>query len=289
MSLRHLTLSTLAVTLLVLVSCRPKTVADTTDEDSIEQSSDTLVTEPEDTLTEYEEAVEELSMPKKRIEAFSDFFFAFLNNHRFQAERVKFPFAIEEADGEQRTITSGRNFRAFFSWPHADEYCLLLNNEEQMEELQNSLELTDVTVQLIDLATAHVRDFVFQRQAEEWRCMRAHEHQASGTQADFLHFYHQFTTDSVFQEQSLAHELHYSMSDPDDESEAIEGTLEVYQWDSFRPELPSGRITNILFGQQLENAQQIVLMHCGTANGMMDTFYFRRHNNGRWRLVSFKN
>ncbi len=285
MSVRSLAIALHTAVSLTAVSCHPKpsVSVDDVEQDSIEMESENQF---EDSLTEYEEAVEELAEPKKRVEAFSDFFFSFLNNRRFQADRVKFPFTIEQ-DGMERTITSGRDFRAFFNWPHADEYCMLLTDEEQMEELQNSLDLTDVGVQVIELANVHVRNFDFHREKEEWRCMRASERFAHGTKADFLRFYHKFTTDSVFQQQSLAKEIHYCQPDPDDETEFIEGTLEPYQWVSFRPELPGGRITDIVFGQQLEGADQILLMHCGTANSMMDIFTFRRQN-GRWHLVSFK-
>ncbi len=277
----------LLAALFAAASCRPKSTGldgDAGQEEEAVAPADSL---QEDTLTEYEEAVEELSQPKKRTEAFSDFMFSFLNNRRFQAERVKFPLTIEAADGSERTITRGRDFRALFQWPNTEEYCVLLTHEEQLEELQNSLELTDVTVQLIELATAGVSDFIFHRDAEEWRCMRVHEHEATGTEGDFLRFYHQFTTDSIFQQQSLAAEIQYSQYDLEEDTD-IEGTLEPYQWASFRPELPEGRITNVLFGQQLEGADRILLMHCGTANSMMDIFTFR-HHAGKWRLVSFKN
>ncbi len=251
---------------------------------SVEVDVDSI---PCDTLSEYEERVEELSMPQ-RIETFSDFFFLFLNNRRFQAERVKFPLNVCDINGEEYVIKSGREFRTYFTWPSTDEYCLLLTDEAQMEEFQNNLEFCDVEVQLIELRSGQIRAFDFHREAETWQLVRSREYDSSGNVLDFLQFYNQFVTDSLFQQQSLNTPIRYTMVDLDEEYSQIDGTLDPSQWPAFRPDLPTHRITNILFGQQLEQAQEIVLAHCGIANGMMEMFTFRK-NGAHWRLTTFKN
>ena len=107
--------------------------------------------------------------------------------------------------------------------------------------------------------------------------------------SDFLQFYDQFTTDSVFQQESLAEQLAFSMEDPDEEEgDDIEGTIDRGQWPVFRPEMPSGQFVNIDFGQSIPNPHRIYLLQCGISNGMLDIFTFHQ-DNGRWRLTSFEN
>ncbi len=245
-------------------------------------------TVPLDTLSEHEERVEELSLPPQHTEAFSDFFYSFLNNRRFQAERVKFPLSVCDIEGNESVIKSGRAFRAYFTWPSLEEYCLLLNDEAQMDDLLNSLELQDVEVQLIELRSGEIRAFYFHRADKQWQLTHSREYMAEGNVLDFLHFYDRFSVDTLFQEHSLSGTIRYTMSDPDDEYSQIEGTLDAAQWSVFHPELPVHRITNILFGQQLEQTNEIVFMHCGIGNGLMEAFTFR-NNGGKWRLISFQN
>lgn len=241
-----------------------------------------------DTLSEHEERVEELSLSSQHTETFSDFFYSFLNNRRFQAERVKFPLSVCDIEGNERVITSGRDFRVYFTWPSLDEYCLLLNDEAQMDDLLNSLELQDVEVQLIELRSGEIRAFYFHRADKQWQLTHSREYVAEGNLLDFLHFYDHFSTDSLFQQQSLSGTIRYTMSDPDDGYSQIEGTLDPAQWIAFRPELPTHRITNVLFGQRLKQTDEIVFMHCGIGNGLMEAFTFR-NSGGKWRLAAFKN
>lgn len=237
--------------------------------------------------TDYEERVEELSGPTQRTEAFSDFFFSFLNDRRFQADRVKFPLHLTNVKGEKRTITRGSDFREYFAWPNADEYMLLLSNESQMEHFQNAMDLTEVEVQVIDLKRLTIKGFDFSRAEKQWKLLESREYIPHGVYYDFLRFYQRFSTDNDFQTQSLARPLVYTMPDPDDERGEITGTLDPEQWPAFRPDLPRDVISNILFGQNLEQTRQITLVHCGIASGLLDVFTFRLVGE-RWQLVSFK-
>ncbi len=277
-----------ALALCLLAACtareRPSQPVETQDSIAVGQK-DTLPAVP---LSEYEERVEELAMQPQRTEVFCDFFFSFLNNRRFQAERVKFPLRVCDMDGNESVIKSGRDFRAYFTWPSVDEYCLLLNDEEQMDSIQSSMELRDAEVQLLELKSGAIRAFYFHREDKLWQLTHSREYMAEGSMLEFLHFYSRFSADSVFQQQSLAAPLHYTMSDSEDEYSQIEGTLEPSQWSAFHPELPTHRITNIRFGQQLEQTDEIILAHCGIGSGMVELFTFRNYD-GQWRLDAFKN
>lgn len=288
--MRRKTLRVVALVALVLgiASCGSRGGRMTASESEQDSLQDVPVDSQETVMpTDYEERVEELSGPTQRTEAFSDFFFSFLNDRRFQADRVKFPLHLTNVKGEKRTITRGSDFREYFAWPNADEYMLLLSNEAQMEHFQNAMDLTEIEVQVIDLKRLTIKGFDFSRAEKQWKLLEGREYIPHGVYYDFLRFYQRFSTDNDFQTQSLARPLVYTMPDPDDERGEITGTLDPEQWPAFRPDLPRDVVSNILFGQNLEQTRQITLVHCGIASGLLDVFTFRLVGE-RWQLVSFK-
>ena len=105
---------------------------------------------------------------------------------------------------------------------------------------------------------------------------------------DFLNFYEHFSTDSVFQQESLAREVSISMEDPEGEMGGIEGIIEADQWPMFRPEMPTGSFIHIDFGQSFPHPDHIYFLKCGISNGMMDVFTFR-NEDGRWKMTGYEN
>ena len=95
-------------------------------------------------------------------------------------------------------------------------------------------------------------------------------------------------SDAVFQQLSVANPLRYVTPDPEDDFNMIEGTLDHSQWDAFKPQLPSGIITNIHYGQTYNNANQMIMVKSGISNGLMDILGFQKRN-GAWKLVSYEN
>ncbi len=289
MSIRLLFLLLSAASMVMVTSCQQKTTTyDTPTQDTAVQIDEQpAVEEPKDSLAEAEEFVEELVQTHNRVEAFNDFFFTFLNNKRFQADRVKFPLPISDDSGE-RTISSGKAFRSYFNWPDINEFCVLASSEEEIKDFQNDPDCKQVELQIINLPENMVRYFRFSRDAAEWQLDSAGEQAPSGDYADFLRFYNRFVTDSLFQQSSLAAQIEYRQTDYEEEAQDVEGTLEAYQWNTFRPELPHEQITNMVFGQRLEDMNQVVLIHCGIADGMMDVFTFSK-KDGHWLLVGYNN
>jgi len=281
---RQLLYFTLFAIILFMVSCREG------HNETEVPDIDTLVVDTvlQDTLTDFEEKVEELVLPTNRTECFSDFIFTFVNNRRFQAERIKFPLPLEEIDGSIHHITSGKDFRSDFVWPSREEYTMLLTDPQQMETYQNNMELSSVEVQIISLRSQSVRGYYFQREEGRWYLMRRRQYAPQGTLARFLSFYQRFTTDSVYRQQSVAEHMNYATTDPDGEMERVEGTLERSQWPAFSPDMPQGIITNINFGQPIENTSRMVLLQCGTSSGMMDIYTFLCEE-GKWKLISYEN
>ena len=269
----------------IVVSCKGGQV------ESEEYVADSLALEDsvmDDTLSDFEEKVDELRLPEGRIEAFSDFIFTFINNRRFQAERINFPLPMQEQNGEQRTITRGSDFRNDFQWPCHEEYTMLLTDPQQMEDYQNDLELAEAEVQIISLPTQSIRGYQFRREEGKWKLYSRRQYAPEGRLADFLQFYNRFSTDSLYQQENLAPQMKFATTDPDGDLGRVEGILDASQWSAFRPELPHGTITNINFGQPLQHTDHMVLLQCGTSSGMMDTYTFH-YDRGGWKLTSYEN
>ncbi len=231
-------------------------------------------------------ALQEPLQPQSNVLAFDDFFFLFLRSKTFQLKHVRFPVQIEELDGTSRTITSGNAFTDYFYWPDSENYTLLLTDVAEMEEFKSDLAPDTVVAQVIDLEDMTMRCYDFAEHDSVWWLHSSRNLELQGRLADFLKFYAQFTTDTIFQEERLAEQIRFTYADPDDEQGVVEGILIPSQWEAFRPDMPQGTLTNFDFGQPLEDSQKIVVLECGTASSMMRTCTFEQWH-GRWILTSF--
>ncbi len=273
--------------LLAWVSCSRGHIGNSEDEevdsleiaDSLESDSAFFIQDEDEGLTLKEQPNEE----------FSDFFFAFTHNGRFQAERVCFPLPVTELDGTTRTISSGKQFRSEFLLPGNDYYILLLGDLEQMNVLQSDSTLQHIDLQDIDLEAQKMTTNAFDRKEGRWFLSSRTHSDFESPMREFLTFYEKFATDSVFQQESVARHLKFSMDeDPGDEEDEMEGTIDRDQWPVFRPEMPGRRFVNIDFGQTFPNQHFIYMLQCGISNGMLDIFTFHRDGE-RWQLVSYEN
>ena len=275
----------LCTVLIAIVSCnRRHTDANDADGDSTE-----LFGEQEIDSTEiFEEDDEGLSLDNHATEVFGDFIFAFTHNSRFQTERINLPLPVTEANGTERHIKDKKQFREEFRLPGNNYYTLILSDKRQMETLQNDTELETVAMQCLNLHEQTMTSYNFYRTNGRWRLKNIQHSSLPKQLENFLGFYEKFTTDSVFQQESLAPQLTFAMEDPDEDETDIEGTIDRSQWPVFRPEIPGERFVHIDFGQTYHNSTRIYLMQCGISNGMLDVFSFR-HNGNQWQLVGYEN
>ncbi len=218
--------------------------------------------------------------------SFADFFFMFTRDKAYQAQHVSFPLGIVNIAGDSTSITSGRAFRSLFHWPEDEDFTLLLTHEEEAEVFQTSLSLSKVTAELIDLDQLVLTCYDFEKKDGQWLLHTRRETKPQGTSGDFITFYSKFVSDSTYQHSHLSKQIRFSTYDPDDETQQMEGLLLPSQWDIFKPELPSGKITNFRFGQPLDDTNRIVVMLCGGSSGMVQTCSYRRDQE-HWRLYAF--
>ena len=110
----------------------------------------------------------------------------------------------------------------------------------------------------------------------------------SGPLEQFLAFYQRFVADSLFQVKSISSPLRYVTTDPEDDFGTVEGTLDVAQWQAFKPQLPDSVLTNVRYGQTYDDPDDMILVKAGISNGLMDILYFKKRR-GAWKLVAYEN
>lgn len=225
------------------------------------------------------------AIPRNADELFDDFIYNYAGDEALQKARTVFPLPyikegvkefIEESEWEHDHLFTKENY-----------YTLLYDKEQDME-LEKNLELDSVTVEWLYLDTHEIRQYHFQRQEGLW--MLASMEQRSTLDEpyeDFLEFFHKFSNDSIFQREHIAVPLKFVTSDPDDEFQILETTLEIDQWFTFKPLLPVNRMTNIDYGQKhSKNSRRQVIDLRGIGNGFSNTLFFKRIR-GEWKLVQF--
>ncbi len=244
---------------------------------------DTIDTVAQDTL---ETIIEQQPMPKAADELFDDFFFNFAGNKKLQVKRIVFPLPVYNEDKQVRTI-SARQWKIDHFFMHQEYYTLIFDSRRQMSVVKDTA-IAHVVVEKIHLADEQIKQYVFDRIDGLWKLTKIVNHSArNGYNASFLAFYHRFSTDSIFQAESLDDEVTFTAPDPDDDFASITGTMLPEQWEAFKPTFfPSGTIYNILYGQHYTESNHKIFAVRGISNGLEMEMTFNRRQ-GRWRLSSF--
>ena len=283
----------LLVTLLLTVGCTNKSSKLTKPFEVVTVAlSDTLNDEwedPEDSLS-MEESLEEEPLPTTIDELFDDFLFAFDQNHRLQQQRIRFPLPVIEADGETRQILQSKwSPHSLFQDP---DFCTVLwNGRSQMALVQDS-SVSKATVEQIYLHSRQIEAYLFERDKTSGQWMMEEQRQLPFEHSelqDFLDFYREWATDSIYQRRHVQDPLNMVLTDENEENGTIEGTIDVDQWFEFAPDLPGDVITNIDYGQSYHNPNRMILQVRGFSNSLQILLTFHRDAAGNWRLMKYEN
>lgn len=226
--------------------------------------------------------IDEEEMPTAADELFDDFFFNYASNLTQQRERTVFPLPV--SDGENTRTIQQKQWKLEPFFMKQDYYTLIFDSERQMELVRDTA-VSNVTVERIYLDKGRVEQFLFSRSSGRWML-----HQVKwvplpqNANAQFLSFYQQFATDSLFQHKSLAQQIQFSGPDPDDDFSTIDGVITPDFWDAFRPELPHDMIYNIVYEQQNPAAKEKLFLLRGIANGLEVEITFHQQK-GQWKLT----
>ncbi len=267
---------------LLVTSCGRGRMGSDSDMQDTTWVEDTLMT---DSVAEVEEEMDE-AVEENRVDgSFDDFIFTFTRLPHLQVQRTDMPLPYTKADGEEAMVND-RHAIGNFDFLKGDFYTVFYGS---MRELEADRDETDsvVLVDRVDLTLQSMRTYTFRRNAGKWHLTHMADHPfAEDVLSDFYRFYAHFSTDSVFQAHALAPQLYVSIHDTEDELSVIDGTIDASQWTSFCPEVPSGVISNIRFGQHY-TPQRIVMQKCGMGTGLQEVFTFS-HDAGAWRLKSYE-
>lgn len=234
---------------------------------------------PEDTM---EQLIAETPMPKAADELFDDFFFNFAANKTLQMERIVFPLPVTNGAKTDSIRKAGWKTEHFFM--RQGYYTLIFDNKKQMELLKDTA-VGHVVVEKVFFNIKAVKQYVFDRINGLWM-MRAVNiiPMYKSPNASFLKFYHSFASDSLAQVSSLNDPVQFVGPDPDDDFGQMEGVITQDTWPAFAPELPSGMIYNINYGQASGDSNTKIFVIRGISNGLEMELTFKR-KGGRWLLT----
>jgi hypothetical protein len=247
--------------------------------DSVEVVADTL---------EVEEVQEEQEVSTYAERVFADFLYNFATSEKFQLRRIVFPLPYY-MDNKKDSIEKEE-------WVHdplfsQQEFYTMLYDDLSDAELEKDTATTSVRIEWIDLKAKKMKRYYFERFYGWWKLEAIDDAMMTkdeGGQEDFYEFYERFANDSLFQAERVADPLPFVVPDPDDEFQILETTIQKAQWFTFQPNLPTGHLTNINYGQRLDrNSQTRVIEMRGFGNGFSNTLYFRCRN-GKWKLTRFE-
>ena len=102
--------------------------------------------------------------------------------------------------------------------------------------------------------------------------------------ASFLTFYKRFTTDSVFQVQSINEMVEFVGPDPDDDFNVMEGVITPDTWEAFAPQLPEKVLYNIVYGKPETKGNKKIFLMRGVSNGLEVELRFKKVGS-KWLLM----
>lgn len=241
------------------------------------KNADTIAVDTMDKL------ISEQPMPKAADELFDDFIFNFAANRKLQMVRIKFPLKV--VDGENTTYIKKADWKMEHFFMEQGYYTLIFDNHKQMGVVKDTL-INNVVVEKVYLKKERVAKYMFERIRGRWMLTSIlNNAMYHNTNASFLAFYQKFATDFDFQIESLNNPVMFTGPDPDDDFSTMTGEIAPETWPAFAPELPSGFIYNIMYGQKYVEGDQKIFVMRGIANGMEMELTFRRID-GTWKLMS---
>lgn len=268
---------------IVFASCMQHASAPEKTEDTIIVTSST----PQTLLWTNAELEAEVDHSERSEELFDDFLYNYIQDTILQRERAIFPLLEILPDGSTYQI-SEIDWEKKYHFTASDYTTALYNSEAEMT-INEDTALTRASVDKIDLEQASITAYDFQRRNARWNLVSIRNmHFTDSDLTDFLQFYARFACDVSFRNKSLSSSIHISMTDPDDESQSIDGFISREQWPTIGPDIPDGTIMNIRYGQQYLHSKRILMEKTSMGDGMSEIFTFAKGGRG-WELVGYEN
>lgn len=230
-----------------------------------------------------DQLISEQQMPKAADELFDDFIFNFAANRKLQMNRIKFPLKV--VDGDEVSYIKKGQWKMEHFFMDQGYYTLIFDNMKQMNLVKDT-SINNVVVEKVYLAEEKVKKYMFERLGGRWMLTSVQTNaMIQNTNASFLAFYQRFASDPDFQLESLNNPVMFTGPDPDDDFSTMTGEIAPETWSAFAPELPSGFIYNIMYGQKYTEGNQKIFVMRGIANGMEMELTFKKID-GEWKLTA---
>ena len=272
----------IAVALGCLLSCKDSKMTNAFDNED-EMEEDSIEAFVGDTLHLFEEE----EPPAAVDELFDDFFYNFIDDARFQGQRIAYPLPCKEGDESEKLTKQ--------DWAQYDhfknqEVLSVLYEREQDYALSKDTSMQHVGVEWIQLIDDDVERFQFNRVGGKWMLTEIDKKKRGNMpNGDFLNFYAKFMADTVFQGKSLAEPLKVILTSDDGEEEPQEEFLTVEEWFEMRHSLPlpTEEIVNVDYGQACISQNKKTLLLQGISNGMQMKFKFNKDGDD-WKLMEIE-
>ncbi len=265
--------------LLLLASCGGSKTSNT--EETVPADSTVVTADSLAASDASDDLLANLPMPKAADELFDDFLYNFAANRKLQMERIAFP--LKKVNGNKVETVDKRQWRMERYFMRQQYYTLLFDSERHMEVVKDT-SVNHAVVEMIYFNTGAIIQHVFNRLRGVWMLTEIQTIPISASNnASFLEFYSRFSTDTEFQEESLAESIQFEGPDPDDDFARMDGVITPDTWEAFAPELPKQMIYNIIYGKPRPEGNRKVFVLRGIANGMELEMTFQRRD-GVWRL-----
>ena len=274
-------LAVLTIVCFTSVGCNDKKPA--TLVDSV--APDTIVADTQ-AMDSTEKLIEETPMPKAADELFDDFLFNFAASRKLQRQRVHFPLPVYR-NGKVIKQIEKRRWKMEHFFMRQDYYTLIFDNRKQMNLVKDTT-IDHVVVEKVFYKTNTVQQFLFNRINGQWLMTSInYKPMYANMNASFLKFYGSIATDSAFQAEHLHNPVKFIGPDPDDDFSTMTGDIEPETWPAFAPQLPSGMIYNIIYGQKYTESSQKIFVIRGIANGLETLLTFKKIG-GKWMLTKLE-
>ena len=230
-----------------------------------------------------DQLISEQQMPKAADELFDDFIFNFAANRKLQMNRIKFPLKV--VDGDEVSYIKKGQWKMEHFFMDQGYYTLIFDNMKQMDLVKDT-SINNVVVEKVYLDEEKVKKYMFERLGGRWMLTSVQTNaMIQNTNASFLAFYQRFASDPDFQLESLNNPVMFTGPDPDDDFSTMTGEIAPETWSAFAPELPSGFIYNIMYGQKYTEGNKKIFVMRGIANGMEMELTFKKID-GEWKLTA---
>ena len=232
----------------------------------------------EDTLSADEERtpldiIQDEEIPESVDEIFDDFFYGFATDPDFRKSRCK----VRGYDMHQKFSDN-------------DLYFVMFDNDDDLK-LQKDTTINHVGVEWIYLSEDRIEHCNFRKVDGKWQLTGIEESRIGDcANADFLSFYKEFMTDTIFQYESMPEKVCFRLEPQSEDEALIVTTLSHAEWSVFRNDLPymDDVMTILDYGQKNESQTHKNLLIEALSSGMYIQLRFT-NENGKWMLTEIDN